>query len=44
MILKKLDKDKYLNLLLYRLIAVFNKLKKILEAVIINKIKLIVET
>jgi hypothetical protein len=39
--LKKLEKSNYTNLLAYRLIALLNTLEKVLEAVILNRIKFI---
>jgi hypothetical protein len=42
--LKKLRKSDYTNLLAYRLIALLNTLGKVLEAVILNKIKFITKT
>jgi hypothetical protein len=37
--LKKLRKSNYTNLLIYRLITLLNTLRKVLEAVILNRIK-----
>jgi hypothetical protein len=39
--LKKLGKSDYINLLAYRLITLLNTLGKVLEAVILNRIKFI---
>jgi hypothetical protein len=39
--LKKLKKSDYIKLLAYRLIALLNILGKVLEAVILNRIKFI---
>jgi hypothetical protein len=39
--LKKLRKSDYINLLVYRLITLLNALKKVLKAVILNRIKFI---
>jgi hypothetical protein len=41
--LKKLGKSDYTNLLVYRLIALLNTLRKVLEVVILNQIKFIIE-
>jgi hypothetical protein len=41
--LKKLGKSDYINLLVYRLIALLNTLGKVLEAVILNRIKFIIK-
>jgi hypothetical protein len=43
-ILKKPDKRDYSNLLIYRPIILLNILNKILEAVILNRIKYITES
>jgi hypothetical protein len=43
-ILKKLGKSNYINLSAYRLIALLNTLRKVLEVVILNKIKFITKT
>jgi len=43
-ILKKSGKSDYTNLLAYRLIALLNTLKKVLEAIISNRIKFIAKT
>ena len=43
-ILKKLGKSDYTNPSAYRPIALLNTLEKVLEAVILNRIKLIAET
>lgn len=42
--LKKLEKSDYTNLLIYKSIALLNTLKKVLEAIILNKIKFITKT
>jgi hypothetical protein len=42
--LKKLGKSDYINLLIYRLITLLNTLGKVLEVVILNKIKFITKT
>jgi hypothetical protein len=42
--LKKLGKSDYTNLLVYRLITLLNTLGKVLEAVILNRIKFITKT
>jgi hypothetical protein len=42
--LKKLEKSNYINLLAYRLITLLNTLEKVLEVVILNKIKFITKT
>jgi hypothetical protein len=42
--LKKLKKSDYNNLLAYKLITLLNILKKVLEAVILNRIKFITKT
>jgi hypothetical protein len=39
--LKKLGKSDYTNLLVYRLITLLNTLGKVLEAIILNRIKFI---
>jgi hypothetical protein len=44
MILKKLRKSNYINSLIYRLITLLNTLSKVLEAVILNRIKFITKT
>ena len=41
--LKKLGKSYYTNLLAYRPIALLNTLEKVLEAIILNRIKFITE-
>ena len=41
--LKKLNKEDYLNSFIYRLIALLNTLRKTLETVIFNRIKYIAE-
>ena len=43
MILKKSGKSDYINLSVYRPIALLNTLEKVLEAVILNRIKFIAE-
>jgi hypothetical protein len=42
--LKKLGKSDYINLLVYRLITLLNTLGKVLEVVILNRIKFITKT
>jgi hypothetical protein len=42
--LKKPDKEDYSNLLIYKPIILFNIFNKILEAVILNRIKYIIES
>jgi hypothetical protein len=42
--LKKLGKSDYINLLVYRLITLLNTLRKVLKAVILNRIKFITKT
>jgi hypothetical protein len=42
--LKKLEKSDYINLLVYRLITLLNTLGKVLEAIILNRIKFIIKT
>jgi hypothetical protein len=44
MMLKKLGKSDYTNLLAYRPIALLNTLGKVLEAIILNRIKFITKT
>jgi hypothetical protein len=42
-LLRKLKKEDYLNFKIYRLIALFNTLKKVLKAVITERIRFVAE-